>query len=115
MTTLNVWFSQTKHVSGKINKHDVQIWGSQNSYEVVKKERDSSKLNVWQGLMHNQIIGPFIFAESTITVDIYLEMLKHYIVLLLVEFQPWVMFQQDCTTPQWNLMICYFLNETFPN
>ena len=50
------------HVSEKVNWHNVRIWGSQNPYEVVEKERDSLKLNVWCGLMHNQIIGPFIFA-----------------------------------------------------
>ena len=26
------------HVSGKVNKYNVRIWGSQNPYEVVKKE-----------------------------------------------------------------------------
>ena len=70
----------TFHVSGKVNKHNIRIWGSENLCEVVKKERDSSKINVWYGLMHNQIIGPFIFAESIITVNIYLDMLKHYVV-----------------------------------
>ena len=63
--------------------------------------------------MHNHIIGPFIFAESTITADIYLDMLKHYVVLQLEEFQPWVVFQQDDTTPHWGLMVRDVLNETF--
>ena len=65
--------------------------------------------------MHNQIIGPFIFAESTITANIYLDMLKHYVVPQLEEFQPWVVFQQDGALPYWGLIICDFLNETFPN
>ena len=34
------------HVSGKVNKPKVQIWGSQNPYEVGEKERDSPKLYV---------------------------------------------------------------------
>ena len=42
--------------------------------------------------MHNQVIGLFIFAESSITADIYLDMLKHYVVPQLEEFQPWVVF-----------------------
>ena len=63
------------HVSGEVNENIVQIWRSQTFHEVV--EKDSSKLNVWCGLMHNQIIGPIIFAESTITADIYVDMLKH--------------------------------------
>ena len=88
---------------------------SQNPYRVVEKERDSPKLNVWCGLMHNQIIGLFIFTESTIIADNYLDMLKHYVVLQLEEFQPWVVFQQGGAPLHWGLMVHDFLNETFPN
>ena len=49
--------------------------------------------------MHNQIIGPFIFAESTITANISLDTLKHYVVSQLEEFQPRVVFQQDGAPP----------------
>ena len=105
----------TFHVSGKVNKHNIRIWGSQNPCEVLERERDSLKINVWCGLMHNQIIGPFIFAESTITANIYLDMLKHYVVPQLEEFQPRVVFQQDGAPPHWGLIVRDFLNETFPN
>ena len=105
----------TFHVYGKVNKHNIRIWGSQNPCEVLKGERDSPKINVWCGLMHNQIIGPFIFAESAITANIYLDMLKHYVVPQLEEFQPRVVFQQDGAPPHWGLIVRDFLNETFPN
>ena len=105
----------TFHVSGKVNKHNIRIWGSQNPCKVLERERDSPKINVWCGLMHNQIIGPFIFAESTITANIYLDMLKHYVVPQLEEFQPRVVFQQDGAPPHWGLIVRDFLNETFPN
>ena len=65
--------------------------------------------------MHNQIIGPFIFAEFTITANIYLDMLKHYVVPQLEEFQPRAVFQQDGAPPHWGLIVRDFLNETFPN
>ena len=65
--------------------------------------------------MHSQIIGPFIFVESTITANIYLDMLKHYVVPQLEEFQPRVVFQQDGAPPHWGLIVRDFLNETFPN
>ena len=105
----------TFHVSGKVNKHNIRIWGSQNPCEVLERERDSPKINVWCGLMHNQIIGPFIFAESTVTANIYLDMLKHYVVPQLEEFQLRVVFQQDGAPPHWGLIVRDFLNETFPN
>ena len=105
----------TFHVSGKVNKHNIRIWGSQNPCEVLERERDSPKINVWCGLMHNQITGPFIFAESTIIANIYLVMLKLYVVPQLEEFQPRVVFQQDGAPPLWGLIVRDFLNETFPN
>ena len=83
MTNLNSVFFPTKQLfmyQKKVNRHNMQIWGSANPREVVEKERDSPKINVWYGLMYNQIIGSFIFAESTNTANIYLDMLKHYVV-----------------------------------
>ena len=43
-----VFFSDeaTFHVSGKVNKHNIRIWGSENPCEVVEKKRDSPKINV---------------------------------------------------------------------
>ena len=61
--------------------------------------------------MHNQIIGLFIFAESTITAD----MLKYYIVPQLEEFPQWVVFQKHGAPPHRDLMVRDFLNETFQN
>ena len=75
----------------------------------------SPKLNVWCDLMHSQIIEPFVFAESTITADIYLNILKLYVVSQIEEFQPWVVFQQDGALPHRGLMVRNFLNETLPN
>ena len=37
----------TFHVSGKLNKHNVRIWGSKHSHEIRELERDSPKANVW--------------------------------------------------------------------
>ena len=89
--------------------------GIRKSLRVCRKKRDNPKINVWCSLMHNQIIGTFIFAESTITTNIYLNMLKHYVVPQLEEFQPWVVFQQDVAPPHWGLIVRDFFNETFPN
>ena len=52
----------TFHVSGLINRHNSRIWGLQNSHETYELERDSPKLDVWCGIMHDKIIGPFFFA-----------------------------------------------------
>ena len=50
----------TFHVSGKLNKHNVRIWGSEHLHEMRELERDSPKVNVWCGLMCNRCF-PQIF------------------------------------------------------
>ena len=37
----------TFHVSGKLNKHNVRIWGSENHYASRELQRDCPKVNVW--------------------------------------------------------------------
>ena len=67
-----VYFSDelTFHVSGLLNRHNLRIWGSENPHDTCELERDSPKLNVWCGIMHDKIIGPFFFAEKSITAQI---------------------------------------------
>ena len=65
--------------------------------------------------MHNKIIGPFFFAEKSITAQIYLDVLTEYVSPQLEQYQPQVIFQQDGTPSYWNHKICQFLNKTFPD
>ena len=51
----------TFHVSGKLNKHNGRIWGSEHPHEIRELEKDSPKVNVWCGIMCNRVIGPFFF------------------------------------------------------
>ncbi|GBO08858.1 hypothetical protein AVEN_189419-1 [Araneus ventricosus] len=66
----------TFHVSGHANKHTTRIWGSENPHFIIETVRDSPKVNVWCGLMADRVIGPFFFAESTVTKEVYLDMLQ---------------------------------------
>ena len=105
----------TFHVSGKLNKHNVRIWGSENPHASRELQRDSPKVNVWCGIMCNRIIGPFFFNEASITADIYLDLLTEYVAPQLIDFQPTIIFQQDGAPPHWGLYAREFLNETFPD
>ena len=80
----------TFHVSGLINRHNSKIWGSQNPHETYELERDSPVLNVLCGIMHDKIIGPFFFAEKSITAQIYLDLLTEYVSPQLEQYQPQV-------------------------
>ena len=59
-------------MSGKLNKHNARIRGTENPHITREIERDSRKVNVWCGLLCCKVIGPFFFDEKTITADIYL-------------------------------------------
>lgn len=67
------------HVAGIVNRQNVRIWGTSNPREYLEAERNSPKVNVWCGLLHNKIIGPFFFEESTVTQDSYLAMLEIFV------------------------------------
>ena len=90
----------TFHVSGLINRHNSKIWGSQNPHETYELERDSSKLNVWCEIMHVKIIGPFFFAEKSITAQIYLDLLTEYVSPHLEQYQPLVIFSGVKSSPE---------------
>ena len=105
----------TFHTFGNINRHNVRIWGSENPHVVLQHIRDSSKVNVCYGLIHNKIIGPFFFNEPPTTATVYLDMLEGYITPQLKVFQPWILFQQDGAPPHWGLIVRTFLDEIFPD
>ncbi|XP_071043842.1 protein GVQW3-like [Parasteatoda tepidariorum] len=66
-------------VSGIVNRHNVRIWGSENPREYCEIQRDSPKVNVWCGLMHNKVIGPFLFTEKTVLSVVYLDILENFV------------------------------------
>ena len=69
----------TFHINGVVNRHNCRIWGSEQPNIVHEHVRDSPKVNVWCGLMHDRVIGPFFFAEQTINGIIYLDMLEQFL------------------------------------
>jgi hypothetical protein len=57
----------TFHACGTINRYNCHIWGSENPHGVTEHECDSPKTTAWYTLMKNKDIGPFFFAEPTLT------------------------------------------------
>ncbi|GBN58364.1 hypothetical protein AVEN_71241-1 [Araneus ventricosus] len=68
----------TFHVSNKVNKHSWRISGSENPHAVQEVEGNSPKINVWCALSHDTIIGQFLFAQTSVTANIYLDMMQIY-------------------------------------
>ena len=55
------------------------------------------------------------FNETSITADVYLDLLTEYVAPQLIDFQPTIIFLQDGAPPHWGLHAREFLNETFPD
>jgi hypothetical protein len=63
------------HLSEKVTSHSLNIWGSQNTHEVVEHERVSPKVNVFCAVSGTQVYVPFFIAETTIKGHVCLDML----------------------------------------
>jgi hypothetical protein len=102
------------HVSGRLNRHNYRIWGSENPHAIREIERDSAKVKIWCSLSCSDVLGPFFFAEQTVTAMTYLDMLQLYLLPQLEDHQPNVVFQQDgaprhgLVLPE-NFLTCIFL------
>jgi hypothetical protein len=72
-------------------------------------------VNVWCRLMFSRIIGPFSFAKSTVTKEMYLDMLQKFVVPQVEDLQPMVIFKQDGAPPHWGRIVRVYLDATFPN
>ena len=57
----------TFHLSGKVNRYNVRIWGSENPHTTLEVESDSPKLNVFCAVSKQTLYGPFIFEGQTVT------------------------------------------------
>jgi len=51
----------TFHLSGKVNRYNVRIWGSENPHANLEVEHDSTKLNVFCVISKQIVYGLFIF------------------------------------------------------
>jgi len=104
----------TFHLSGKVNRYNVRIWGSENLHATLEVEHDSPKLNVFCAIPKQTEYGPFIFEGQTINGRRYLEMLTNWLIPQLAAERHDYLLQQDEAPPHWQL-VHMFLNEHLPN
>jgi hypothetical protein len=65
----------TFHINGKVNCHDVCVWGTENPHVTLEHERYSPEVNVFCAISKEKFYGPFFFVENTVMGDSYLDML----------------------------------------
>ena len=104
----------TSHTNGKVNRHNVRIWGKENPHATIEHERNSPKVNVFCAISKNHVQGPFFF-EGNVTGNVYLQMLQNWLMdeLLANEHEDFI-HQQDGAPPQWKLTMRAYLNDNLP-
>ena len=48
----------TFHISGKVHRYNVRIWGTENPLEMVRHERASPKIKVFCPMSTRNVYGP---------------------------------------------------------
>ena len=104
----------TFHTNGKVNKHNVRIWGKENPHTTIEHERDSPKVNVFCAISKNHVHGPFFF-EGNVTGDVYIQIFQNWRMdeLIANEHEDFI-YQQDGAPPYWKLTVRDYLNDNLP-
>jgi hypothetical protein len=55
----------TFNTSGKVNRHNVHVWGSENPQVACEHELDSPKVNVFCAISNKKVSGPFFLIENS--------------------------------------------------
>ena len=70
----------TFHVSGKVNQYNTRIWGTENPHELLKHQRDSTKVTVFCAVLKKAVYGPFFFERAAVNAETYLDKLENWLV-----------------------------------
>lgn len=113
----NLIFSDesTFHLTGKVNTHNVRIWGTENPNAIIEIQRDSAKINVFCAISRQKVYGPYFFDGLTINSISYLNLLKNFIFPLMENESDEFIFQQDGAPPHYHTSVREFLNQRAPN
>lgn len=103
---------------GKHNPSVVRFWYRENPHvRMDYRTQYPEKLNVWAGVVGNNIIGPF-FIDGNLNGQRYLELLQNQIIpelqQLPVDIQQ-IWYQQDGCPSHNAVSVQEYLNDTFPN
>jgi hypothetical protein len=101
----------TFRVLGRAHRHNLRKWANKRPPDFVEHERGSPKVNVWCALTRDHVIGPYFFAERTVTSHNYLDMLQ---LLAVPKIDDNVIFNQDGAPPHYSNTVTEFLDEIFP-
>jgi hypothetical protein len=104
---------------GVNNTRNSHLWDRDNPHGTVKSNyQHHFSINVWCGVIGDQLIGPNIFPQC-LTGDIFANFLQDELPALLenVPLQTWqqMFYQHDGAQPHCSLVLRQYLNHEFPN
>jgi hypothetical protein len=102
----------TFHLSGKVNRRNVRIWGTENPHVAIQHVRDSPKVNVFCTISKKEVYGSILFAEPTVTGMIYL--VENWLMPHLNEDSNNYLFQQDGCPAHYHKDMRGYLNQILP-
>lgn len=109
------FYEGTFHKPGKVDRHNVRSYGTENPRLGIQHERDSPKFNVSCAISSVQVYGPFFFAEKSSIGIAYLGTLEHWLFLQLQREMNNFIFMQGGVPPHFHLDVCTFINKTISN
>lgn len=103
---------------GVNNLHNEHSWAEENPHEVVEQNfQHRFSVNVWCGLLHNRLIGPFIL-PGRLNAELYLHFLQEELPQLLenvpLRLRQNLYFQHDGAPPHFSRAVSAYLNHQFP-
>lgn len=104
----------TFHLSGKVNRHNVRIWGTGNPHATLEHQRDSPKVNVFCAISHAKVYGPFFFHERTVNGHVFLDMLQQWLLPQLEADTADFILQLDGAPPHYHGSVRDHLNMALP-
>ncbi|XP_025264144.1 uncharacterized protein LOC112637804 [Camponotus floridanus] len=109
--------AQEHGLDGTLNRHNCRYWDNENPH--WKRENNTQypeKLNVWAGILNDQIIGPFLI-EGNLNSEQYEDMLRNEIVPRIMEITgqnfEHTYFQQDGAPPHYGRNVRNYLDVVF--
>ena len=69
----------TFHLTGKVNKHNTRIWGTEHPHSTLEHVRDSPKVNMFCAISKKRVYEPFFYEGTTVSSKAYLDMLQNWL------------------------------------
>jgi len=105
-------------LKGEVNRHNCRYWSDTNpSWMMDSHTQYPQKVNVWAGILKDQLIGPFLI-DGNLNATKYEDLLRNQIIPRIREIAgdsfDEIWFQQDGAPPHYGTDVRAFLNTQFP-